>query len=526
MKMSNIIYLVILLGLCHKSYAWENKKTHPAITSKGIEASIIDDYLKTQMVMKNGVSTQLYWNFNQNIKTRIGRGDTNPNQTTRNISEWIRAGSIIEDTEESPDPRRAVAVWRPRHHFYDPIRNSGLDNHTDHPDWTSPFWSSWLPLGQSALNWVVLGTALQEPFTNNEKWANARSMFYESLKNHSKNVRDANLAETFLKLGCILHMLEDMGVPAHTRNDFLYAHYRSVYKWDWKNPLENWAEKQVAANNSNIPSAWLTDWTPQAKVFDKVSKYWDSGLYTGQYVGAIPTSTWGLSEQTNYQFLSMSTVFGCEGTLYQFPQPAESNTILASELHGSSSNTYRYYQGYGLQHLARQTYSSFKSYEYGPTVVTVTKKTITPDYDVNVYTDYIRVTIPRTIDFCTGLTNYFFRGKLEIEPNCLDCNTVTFFIRNDSNNSGVAQTLKGGTFELFWDDRDGNRTKVNDFAIPGWTTSSTLNYDQQITGTFHKPDSNSIEKYTVVYKGQISENPSQADNDDSNAIAVATLKMG
>jgi hypothetical protein len=521
---SKFVILLIVIFLCNSSYAWENIKTHPAITDNGITTSIADNYLKTQMGLADGVTTQLFWNFPQDIKIRIGKGAANPNQTIRNISEWIRVGSIIEDQ----DTRFFPPPWRPRHHFYDPIRNSGLDNHTDHPDWDAPGTSSWLPLGQSALNWTILGTALQEPFTNNEKWANARSMFYDSMKNQSKSVRDANLAETLLKLGCVLHMLEDMGVPAHTRNDFLYAHYRSVYKWDWKNPLEKWVEEQVDATaNDNIPPDWLTGWTPQAKVFDQVSKYWDSGLYTGQYVGNIPTANWGLSEQTNYQFLSMSTVFGCDGTLYQFPQPAESNTILASELHGGAGGKYyRYFQGYGLQHLARQTYIAYKGNIYGGSAAVLTKKTITPDYDVNVYNDYVRVTIPRTIDYATGLLNYFFRGKLEIEPNCLDCNTITLVIRNDSNNSGVPQTLKGGTFELFWDDHDGNRTEVNDFSIPGWTTSSELAYNEQVTGTFNKPDSNQIEKYTVVYKGQISENPSQPDENDSNALAVATLKMG
>jgi hypothetical protein len=220
MKLSNTIYLVIFIGLSHNLYAWENKKTHPAITNNAISASMVDNYLKTQIGITNGLTTQLYWNFPQKIKTRISRGDANPNQTTRIISEWLRVGSIIEDTDENPDPRRAVAAWRPRHHFHDPVRDAGLDNHTDHPDWEAPFWSSWLPLGQSALNWAILGTASQEPLTNNEKWANARSMFYESLKGTTKDVRDANLAEALLDLGCVLHLLEDMGVPAHARNDF------------------------------------------------------------------------------------------------------------------------------------------------------------------------------------------------------------------------------------------------------------------------------------------------------------------
>jgi len=45
-----------------------------------------------------------------------------------------------------------------------------------------------------------------------------------------------------MRLGCVLHLLEDMGVPAHVRNDFLFAHYRNVV--DHGNPLEGWVERR------------------------------------------------------------------------------------------------------------------------------------------------------------------------------------------------------------------------------------------------------------------------------------------
>ena len=91
--------LLLVLGLFNSLYAWENKKTHPSITSKATEASVIDDYLKTQVGLANGISTQLYWNFPQDIKTRIDRGEAEPDKTTRNIREWLRVGSIIEDED-------------------------------------------------------------------------------------------------------------------------------------------------------------------------------------------------------------------------------------------------------------------------------------------------------------------------------------------------------------------------------------------------------------------------------------------
>ena len=518
--------LLLVLGLFNFLYAWENKKTHPAVTSKAIETSIIDDYLKTQVGLTNGISTQLYWNFPQNIKTRIDRGEANPNKTTRSISEWLWVGSIIEDEDG-----RRIAPWRPRHHFYDPTRNAGLDNHTDHPDWDAPFWSSWLPLGQAALSWTITGAALQDPYTNNEKWAAARSTFYDSLRNSTKSVREAQLAEVLLNIGCVLHMLEDMGVPAHTRNDFLFGHYRSAYKWDWGNPFESWVEDRVIDNNG------MSLWSGTGPVvFNKLAKYFDADEYAGNYLGdgiLPPEDLWGLAECTNYQFLSLSTVFGCSGVKYQFPHPAKEHTTSLAEYGKIGDTVFQkiYFNGsnYGLHHLVRRSYTHYKKSVWGGDVAVV-DSTNTPD-DVNVFIDYAEVTIPRTIDYATGLANYFFRGRLNVEPNWADPNIVELVITNDSNNSGIPQTLKGGSFELYWDDTNDTRTQIdpnNITFIPGWTPASTLPNDDGVTelSAQFAPPAENVKRYVVVYKGSICENPLDPDPDDPNAIAVGTVALG
>jgi hypothetical protein len=532
MKLPKIIYLVVFFSLSNILYAWENKKTHPAITSESIEASTIDGYLKTQMGVTDGITNQLYWNFPQNIKTRIGRGDANPDKTTRSISGWIGVGSTIEDTEESPDSRRAVAPWRPRHHFYDPTRNAGLDNHTAHPDWNAPFWSSWLPQGQSALNWTILGTAVQEPFTNNEKWANTRSMFYGSLTDPNKNVREARLAESLLKLGCVLHLLEDMGVPAHTRNDFLYGHYRSAYKFDWGNDLENDVETKVAANGGNSP------WSGSGAVaFDKLAKYFDTDTRDSEHYlgnGVLPPAAWGLSEATNYQFWSLSTISGAYLLKYYFPHPhmAYMGTPITES---SDTGSKIYFNGvnYGVSHMARESYTHHKLVMYPelpPEIVTKVDSTITTD-DEKVFEDYANITVPRTINYVTGLVNYFFRGRLNVEPNWIDPNIVKFAITNDSNNSGLPQTLKGGTFEIYRDDANDTRTKIDPNSItfiPAWTSSSTLPNDGGLTklsAQFATPLQR-VKRYIVVYKGNICQNPADPDVDDANAIAVWVTSPG
>ncbi len=516
-------------------YAYGNILTHPALTDEAIQIdnnpAKLDDYLKIQLGLKDGLNTELEWDFPSGIKERIKRGNSEPDKTNRTVLEWLKVGSTIEDE----DGRR----WpvRPRHHFHDSYRNEGLDNKADHPDWWGiPTLGPFDLTGESALWWAIKGYDRKSriPKYNENYWRSAREDFRRSLVLEDRTYRESNLASMFLNLGCVLHLLEDMGVPAHSRNDFIEAHYRGTKSpLNFKdNPLERHVEGEIE-NLGAIPQRWLAGWTPQPKAFSKLSDYWDVNDYNGTYIGTSPLSTWGLSEQTNYQFLSKSTIFReNDGTLYYFPHPDSARVTehvdTEKYLWGLLSVDYRYISGYDVTHLARTKFIQKYAYLAGVPYPTETVAYHTT-FDVNVYEDYANVTIPRTIDYTAGLLNYFFRGRLTIEPNCLepDCNLMELYITNDSNNSGVPQVLKGGSFELYWDDHDGNRTKIDDFTITGWIPgSSTLDFEDEIIGTFTKPDSDSIESYTLVYKGQINANPSQPDNDDPNAIAVATIGLG
>jgi len=521
-----LIAVTIILGWSYQVYAWEGE-THKALTEKGASnnnKSVLGGYIKNELGMTQGLGSILLLDESNTPDSERVLPEIPENPS---ILDLLKTGAHLEDV---PNPRA-------RHHFHDPYRNAGLDNKTEHPQKAEfadkvtrlLYKLSFDLTGASTLKRAL---GIEEPeweqeYENYFAWPDARNYFNKALTEVSRDTREHYLALTFLALGHVSHLLEDMGVPPHARNDFIEAHFR-VPKGLWGNPLESYVEDEV--NESGIPARWFSGWTPQAKVFSKLSDYWDVDAYTGQYVGTSPLSTWGLSEQTNYQFLSKSTIFReNDGTKYYFPHPDVCNVTGYIEpdvyLWDSIPVHYRYFSGYDITHLGRTKYIYKYAYVAGiayPSTTVVSHTT----FDEYVYEDYAAVTIPRTIDYATGLVNYFFRGKLEIEPNCLDCNTVTFVIRNDSNNSGAPQVLKGGTFELYWDDRDGNRTEVGDFAVVGWTAGSELGYDEQVTGTFTRPDSNNIVRYTVVYKGAISENPAQPDEDDANAIAVGTLLAG
>jgi len=532
----NLIFgIMLLLGLCDPAHAFSGK-THKALTENATLSSPTSAYLKNSLGIKQGLAWKV--TLDQSI---LPAGERIPTEQFEerilpelpanpcSILDFLKAGAHLED----------VPMPRARHHFHAPIPNTGvappnpnagLDNKTDHP------YRAWVidRVTQRiyGISFDVTGASAQKRASGSEDpnwgieyenyfaWPDSKAYFVEALTRSDPNVRDHYLALTFVSLGQGVHLLEDMGVPAHTRNDWLFGHYRSAL--DWGNPFEDWVEDQVKANDGRCP------WSGPV-VFDKLAKYFDADEYAGDYLGdggTPPEGIWGLAECSNYQFLSLSTVFGCSGVKYQFPHPAKEHTSSLTE----GNKVYFNGANYGVTHLARDSYTHYKAtrWSYYPSVIDSTNTTD----DEKVFIDYADITMPRTIDYATGLINYFFRGRLNVKRGSADPNITTeLVITNTSNNSGIPQALKGGTFEIYRDDVNEIRTQVppGDITfIPAWTSTSVLPNDagaSELVAQFAATPEEA-RNYVVVYKGQISELPEDPDPDDPNAIAVGILRGG
>ena len=519
-----------LFCICHPAYSWSDNTTHPAVTKKAVQLSTMDNYLKNQLGIQQGLAAEFQIVLYPALQERMAELD--PEITTRSALDWLKTGSQLED-------KILITQYRPRHHFHDPNRNAGLDNKTDHSEWREygpAYWSNYKFdfTGESALDWAIYGSSDKIPSTNLETWDLARRRFYNAVTYTTKSDRDKNMAMAMLSLGSVTHLLEDMGVPAHTRNDFLFGHYRNWltgFVFRWGNDLEDYVEGRVISNGGQSP--WSGS-TPVA--FDKLAKYFDADVYFGGYLGngILPPNTWGLSECSNYQFLSTSTMFGCSGTKYQFPHPDKENT--PPNMLVSVPDGYKVYfngSNYGVPHIARESYTHYVATGWDCTS-SVIDRTNTTD-DVGVSEDYANITIPRTINYATGLINYFFRGKLNAEKSGCVNGKIEITITNKSTNSSVNQTIKGGTFSLYWDDSSGNRTQVSDFTVyrPGtqpvagneWNSSTQMNYDQSTKAALTPPESEDIQQYILVYEGIISATPGSPDLDDTKQIATAVFTI-
>jgi hypothetical protein len=120
---------------------------------------------------------------------------------------WLVAGSVIADDPFAAD------------HFYDPTTGSG---------WTPPSRGAWSRLSEAALD-VMGRTPLPGPGVPAPDWivdkrnplglAGFLDQYAKAVRGATPGERSRAMAGALVAAGAILHVLEDMGSPAHVRGD-------------------------------------------------------------------------------------------------------------------------------------------------------------------------------------------------------------------------------------------------------------------------------------------------------------------
>lgn len=177
----------------------------------------------------------------------------NKNFPEQKISEEFKA-ILVEGSVREDDPPR----WL--NHFYDPINNKGLS-------WKNLSWESsksWSQNNKTQLALVYKANLASILGFGNEPliytWQKAIKLY-----------NDGNQKDAFLVLGHILHLLEDVSVPDHTRND---AHADgSPYEEFTKSLMPKMPEKKPIILNT------LDDY------FDAMANYSNNNFYSKDTIG-------------------------------------------------------------------------------------------------------------------------------------------------------------------------------------------------------------------------------------------------
>lgn len=103
-----IVGLIILLVLSTSNlHAYDNKETHPLLTRKSIENSMIDNYLRSRLGFTSGIDT----NIRNNEWTSAIEDNSIWKSNPKTVFDWLRYGSFKEDTP----------MCRAFNHFHNPL---------------------------------------------------------------------------------------------------------------------------------------------------------------------------------------------------------------------------------------------------------------------------------------------------------------------------------------------------------------------------------------------------------------------
>ena len=201
------------------------------------------------------------------------------------VFKWLGYGGEEED-----------AGFRSLNHFLNPFNDKGF----------SGFYS--------ALQWASLPVAAQ-PFSPFASWNDERYYYFKALTSVDKTTRDDYFAMTFQGIGQVMHLVEDMSVPAHVRNDIHPPPF-------WNDGYENWAKESEDVSEVNFKPICFTLYNS----FFLIPQLFDINGYDGTNPEITTTSnSIGLSEYTNANFFSGDTINAAK---FPYPRTDESYQTL------------------------------------------------------------------------------------------------------------------------------------------------------------------------------------------------------
>ena len=305
---------------------------------------------------------------------------------------WITKGARDEDW-----------LTRPLNHFYDPYHDAPLGIAAKAPDW--------------ALEDV--GDLAGQDYS----YKDARDAFYRGLTARDPATHERELGDTFYALGHIIHLIQDMAQPQHTRNDS-HPNFIPVTK-SW---METYIERLAGRPDFNTLFELNVDPDSVPNV-TRARDLWVTGT------GAQMTGS-GMAEFSNANFVSAGTNFTALqpfATADRFPSPVlDLNNVSTSSFvdvckdgapaPGGALGYLTFYgngfndpvTGGRLDNPRMTTYSLFDQY--------LAASGRPPTFALNCFNldKAADILLPRAVSYSAALLQYFFRGRLEIAPPARD----------------------------------------------------------------------------------------------------------
>jgi len=563
------LFLSFLFFSAVSIYAFEETTTHPQLTKRSIEINegYFNKFLIEEMLLNKGVTSE------------IG-GKT--------VLSLLRDGSQDEDKP----------TMRSFNHYHTPVLSDGSSGQMDwfHAGLTDPSKIFCPGTIYSAAVWSTnfgspsLTGHLPEGFTWNElNWDRARTKYRSAMLSNNTAHFSSSFGDTVRTLGRTLHMIQDMAVPAHTRNDGQgHGHFKSakglldLLSWAYANiinitfqseetfleiqnrmgsvvgnPFETYVGREIRDLIDDIPS------TVSGSPVNHLPRYWDADTYDGDN---LPDgSEGGLAEFSNAYFFSPTSISPGEHDIYHTfprPNPAELASVPEFRTINGESVSCSYKQanvpGKGACHMylesiiqreLRDEFARSGIDVSDPGIRTLDQGII----DSVCHQDYAEVLLPKAVAWSSNVLNYFFRGRMKVSVTFEGFDDTTYqpiFKLNVANNTkvldeygaetGEFEEMKDGNFVLVQIAREGGAVYYYPAAYPFDGSTFVVPANEPVSTDFENPAQYELENFaatlagdkeiddfdfTLVYWGGLGE---EKDLDFTYAVAAKrfTVKTG
>ena len=490
--MKTIIVILMILGT--HMYGWEIN-THRAIERQAIKYSQnLETFVTNSGISKNssyynyekfeGYGSYTYINYIL-YGEKNGISNKRWNQkfygTESSYKKMIEAGAILEDSVYAKAPLSFNGRFN--NHFYD-AQNGG---HA-------------LTLGYgirvNALKWGTNGTHVGNFLRENKySYLNTLNYFLKGFTEANPNERRKYQAKMFVALGHLLHLMNDLTSPAHTRDD---SHPFGDAMEEWGRGGEDGKQNmgyKIVGNSLDDDAGIIEN---KATNMPKYSKF--SDFITKE-------ATW------------TATHFFSNDTIYTKPRPSRSDTYEfidsvdngVTQYYIKSDGTGNASCNNGCVPVGTKLAIGIKSWIINKLELYYPEravgKTTTFKGDYSVLKENARILIPRAIANARNFLNYFFRGQISVAIT--DDKIV---IKNVSNTSLVAQgttvlrstSSSGSAYSFKYEDDDGtlhplfftyNRTVDNSDIVDN--TSQPNSPTNVLYPTIDLNSGNSLEAHIV-----------------------------
>lgn len=358
--------------------------THASLSEKAIELSVLPLRLpdfglldKTQPVRVRDTDV-----IKKPAVLCVSSSATQP----KRVQDLIDLGSICEDALVG-----TAQTKRFLNHFYDPQHNGkGLDFLGSHTD---------------SLTWAL---DPQATLTSQEySLRRAKAYLISSLTLNREEDRQENLGLMFRTLGHLMHLVQDLAQPQHTRNDshgiqHAYETYIDKLNDDHTLPFPQYLPVRI----TKFDDLWHTLSNSGLADYSSLGFITAGTNFTG-VPGVIP-----IRANLNYAFPdpSNATIIARQITDPDLLGPVSPSQPLRGEIRFVSMVVTDHYAGFQDVNSMTSSYSLFaddlKQY-VGYTQFSVNRLT---------YRDAAKLLIPRAVSYSASVIDYFLRGSMTIAP--------------------------------------------------------------------------------------------------------------